>query len=160
MQAVYDEIVGRIDEFSRAYLDSEYAGLGRKAAATLCRKRPSPLLSGGSNTWAGGIVHALCTVNFGFDKAEKPHTDLSTICEFFGIAKSTVAAKGKKVRELLKMKHYSFEWILQRLVDESSMCWIISVNGYLVDARSMPVEVQEIAFEKGLIPYIPAEGRV
>jgi hypothetical protein len=29
------------------------------------------------------------------------------------------------------------------------------VNGYLVDLRTMPREVQEIAFEKGLVPYIP-----
>ena len=28
------------------------------------------------------------------------------------------------------------------------------VNGYLVDLREMPREVQEIAFEKGMIPYI------
>jgi hypothetical protein len=31
------------------------------------------------------------------------------------------------------------------------------VNGVLVDLRMMPREVQEIAFEKGLIPYIPAD---
>jgi hypothetical protein len=29
------------------------------------------------------------------------------------------------------------------------------VNGYLVDLRTMPREVQEIAFVKGLIPYVP-----
>ncbi len=31
------------------------------------------------------------------------------------------------------------------------------VNGFLVDLRNMPREVQEIAFEKGLIPYIPED---
>jgi len=35
------------------------------------------------------------------------------------------------------------------------MVWMLSVNGLIVDVRSMPREVQEIAFEKGLIPYIP-----
>jgi hypothetical protein len=29
------------------------------------------------------------------------------------------------------------------------------VNGLLADLRAMPREVQEIAFEDGLIPYIP-----
>jgi hypothetical protein len=31
------------------------------------------------------------------------------------------------------------------------------VNGLLVDLRHMPREIQEIAFEDGLIPYIPAD---
>ena len=31
------------------------------------------------------------------------------------------------------------------------------VNGLLVDLRSMPREVQQIAFDKGMIPYIPAD---
>jgi hypothetical protein len=33
------------------------------------------------------------------------------------------------------------------------------VNGLLVDLRHMPREVQEIAFAKGLIRYIPAVGK-
>ena len=31
------------------------------------------------------------------------------------------------------------------------------VNGLLVDVREMPREVQVIAYEKGMIPYIPAD---
>jgi hypothetical protein len=31
------------------------------------------------------------------------------------------------------------------------------VNGILVDLRDMPREVQQIAFKKGLIPYLPAD---
>jgi hypothetical protein len=42
-------------------------------------------------------------------------------------------------------------------VDRNPMIWILKVNGYMVDIRSMPREVQVIAFEKGLIPYIPAD---
>ena len=33
------------------------------------------------------------------------------------------------------------------------------VNGLLVDLRDMPRDVQEIAFAKGLIPYIPADRK-
>jgi hypothetical protein len=32
-------------------------------------------------------------------------------------------------------------------------------HGLLVDLRDMPREVQEIAFEDGLIPYIPADRK-
>jgi hypothetical protein len=31
------------------------------------------------------------------------------------------------------------------------------VNGLMVDLRNMPREVQEIAFEQGMIPYVPAD---
>jgi hypothetical protein len=31
------------------------------------------------------------------------------------------------------------------------------VSGILVDLRDMPREVQEIAFDKGIIPNIPAD---
>lgn len=34
------------------------------------------------------------------------------------------------------------------------------VNGLLVDLRDMPRDVQEIAFAKGMIPYIPADRKV
>jgi hypothetical protein len=34
---------------------------------------------------------------------------------------------------------------------------MLQVNGFMVDVRHVPREVQEIAFNKGLIPYIPAD---
>jgi len=37
------------------------------------------------------------------------------------------------------------------------MIWMVQVNGFFVDIRDMPLEVQEQAFEKGIIPYIPGE---
>ncbi len=47
------------------------------------------------------------------------------------------------------------EWTLPSMLDRNPLVWMAEVNGYLVDLRTMPREVQEIAFEKGLIPYIP-----
>jgi hypothetical protein len=40
-------------------------------------------------------------------------------------------------------------------LDRNPLAWMIMVNGFIVDARSMPREVQEIAYRKGLIPYLP-----
>jgi hypothetical protein len=36
---------------------------------------------------------------------------------------------------------------------------VAEVNGLLVDLRDMPRGVQEIAFPKGMIPYIPADRK-
>lgn len=157
MEKIYQELTRITDDFSAKYLNKEYAALCRKAAAALCRKRPSPLSGGSLKIWAFGIIHALGTVNFLFDKANKPYLSTGELYKIFDVAKSTGAAKGKKVRDLLKMNFYNYEWFLQRRIDESPMVWMISVNGYIVDARSLPLEIQEAAFEKGLIPYIPAD---
>jgi hypothetical protein len=37
------------------------------------------------------------------------------------------------------------------------MVWMLQVNGFLMDIRQAPRKVQEVAFQKGLIPYIPAD---
>jgi hypothetical protein len=43
-------------------------------------------------------------------------------------------------------------------MDENPLIWMVEINGFLVDIRHAPRDVQEIAFNKGLIPYIPAVG--
>ena len=34
------------------------------------------------------------------------------------------------------------------------MAWMIEVDGLVVDARRLPLEIQEVAFQKGIIPYV------
>ena len=34
---------------------------------------------------------------------------------------------------------------------------MLEVNGFLMDIRNAPRELQEVAFAKGLIPYVPAD---
>jgi hypothetical protein len=43
------------------------------------------------------------------------------------------------------------------MMDENPMVWMLEVNGFLMDIRRVPRELQEAAFAKGLIPYIPAD---
>jgi len=45
--------------------------------------------------------------------------------------------------------------MLQSLADRNPLVWMAEVNDVLVDLRDMPREVQEIVYEKGMIPYIP-----
>jgi hypothetical protein len=42
-------------------------------------------------------------------------------------------------------------------MDSNPMAWMISVNGFILDARYAPRPIQEEAFRKGLIPYLPGE---
>ena len=43
------------------------------------------------------------------------------------------------------------------VLDQNLLVWLAEVNGFLVDLRHMPREVQEIAFARGIIPYIPGD---
>ena len=157
MQARFDEITQVTDTFSQAYLNDEYASLCRQLTATLCRKRPSPLSQGKVATWACGIVHALGTVNFLFDASQTPYVPASQIASYFGLSPSTMQAKSKQIRDLLGLYQMDPNWTLPSKIDENLLAWMIQVNGLVIDARYAPREIQEEAFRKGLIPYIPGE---
>jgi hypothetical protein len=45
-------------------------------------------------------------------------------------------------------------------MEHNPMAWTVSVNGFIVDARSLPRPLQEEAYRKGLIPYLPDEKDV
>ncbi|WP_245808059.1 DUF6398 domain-containing protein, partial [Crenothrix polyspora] len=93
------------------------------------------------------------------DKSQDPHCAASDIYNHFGIASSTGQNKSKEVRDLLKMRQFSPEWTVPSKIEQNPMIWMITVNGMIVDVRYMPLEVQEIAYKKGLIPYIPGNNK-
>jgi hypothetical protein len=157
VEPAYSAIVKLTDAVCNQHLNSEYAALSRRLAATLARKRPSPILRGKPEIWACAIVYALGTVNFLFDKSQTPHMRADELCAIFGVSQSSGANKAKLIRDMLNMYQLDPNWCLPSRVDENPLVWILQVNGMMVDIRHMPREVQVIAFEKGLIPYIPAD---
>jgi hypothetical protein len=157
MQAIYDDVVALTDAVCKAHLNEEYAELCRQMTAKLARKRPSPLASGRTKTWAAAIAYTIGQVNFLFDKSQTPHMTAAALAEAFDVAQTTAGNKAKSIRDMLKIHMMDFDWTLPSRMDSNPLAWMISVNGLLVDARYMPREVQEIAFEKGFIPYIPGD---
>ena len=151
------DISGLIDQFCREHLNDEYAVLCHKLAGKLARKRPSPLLSGSPRTWASGIVRTVGWVNFLHDKSQAPYMRLGDIDAGFGISESTGAAKLAAIRQMLKIHQLDPNWCLPSRLDDNPLVWMLQVNGFMMDVRQAPREVQEMAFEKGLIPYIPAD---
>jgi hypothetical protein len=152
-------IIGLIDPFCREHLNEEYAVLCRKLAEKLARKRPSPLLHGSPNTWASGIVRTVGWVNFLDDKTQTPHMRLRDIDAGFGISESSGAAKLAAIRDMLNIRRFDPNWTLPSRLEDNPLVWILQVNGLPMDVRQAPREVQEIAFHKGLIPYIPADRK-
>jgi Domain of unknown function (DUF6398) len=152
-------VIGLIDQFCKEHLNEEYAVLCRKLAEKLARKRPSPILSGSPNTWAGGIVRTIGWVNFLHDKSQTPYMRLSDIDAVFGISESTGAAKLAAIRKMFKIQQLDPNWTVQSRLDTNPMVWMLEVNGFMMDVRQAPRKIQEIAFTKGLIPYLPADRK-
>jgi hypothetical protein len=155
MQEVFDKIVAITDEVAEKNLNEEYAQTIRYATAALCRKRPSPLLKGRVKSWACGITYAIGFVNFLFDRSQDPFMSAADLCAAFGVSKSTGGNKSKEVRDILKTFQRDPNWCLPSEMDNNPMAWLISVNGFMIDARNAPRQIQELAYEKGIIPYIP-----
>jgi hypothetical protein len=154
---VLTTINGLIDQFCREHLNDEYAMLCRKLAEKLGRKRPSPLLHGKPQTWASGIVRTIGRVNFLGDPSQTPHMKMTDIDEGFGVSEASGSAKSKVIRDLLRLRPFDPEWTLPSRMDDNPLVWMLNVNGLLMDIRHAPREAQEVAFQKGLIPYIPAD---
>ena len=157
MQSKFDTIIKATDDFCEQYLNDEYKELIHLAIVAICRKHPSPLLKVKESSWAAGVVHAVGMVNFLHDPSQTPHCKSSAIYSYFGVGASTGQGKSREIRDLLDMHQFSSEWMLPSRIEESPLVWMLTVNGMIVDIRNMPLEVQEIAYKKGLIPYIPEQ---
>ena len=155
MQARYDEIVTLTDAFCQAHLTDEYAQLCRKLAAKLSRKRPSPLARGRAKSWAAGILYTIARVNLMFDKSQTPHMRADELCRKMGVSQGTASAKSTQIMDMFDIFQMHPDWTLPSQIDENPMAWMIMVNGLVVDARHLPREIQEMAYRKGLIPYVP-----
>lgn len=156
MQEKFDRITAITDEFAKQHLNEEYAQIIRRATAALCRKRPSPLASGKEKTWACGITHAIGMVNFLFDSSQTPHITAKELYDWFGVGASTGQAKSKQVRDMLGTHQMDPKWTLESLVAQNPLNWLISIDGFLLDARTAPPEVQQALAARGLIPRIAA----
>ena len=157
VHAAHEKIVALMDAFCQEHLDEEYKTLCRKLAGLLARKRPSPLTRGKPESWASGIVRVIGWVNFIDDPSQPDHMRLSDIDRLIGVSEATGSAKSMAIRNLLKLRRFEPEWTLPGKMDQNLMAWLIQVNGLMVDARQVPREIQEEAFRKGLIPYIPGD---
>ncbi len=156
MQPAFDGIEPLITDYCNQYLNDEYRELCLHLLKKLCRKRPSPLLAGRKNTWAAAIIYAITTNNFIFDKSQPIHLTADELCTPFGLSKSTVSNKAREIRDMFNITYLNPEWQLTYLAEDNPAIWLFNVNGFVIDIRMAPVEVQEEAYQRGLIPFVPA----
>lgn len=152
----FDEIIERTDMFCERYLNDEYKQFSREMAAAICQKN-SPVLKGKPDGWAAGLIHALGRINFLTDPSQDPHMKTNAIAKAIGVSPATMHAKAKIICKGLDLQVFDPAWTLPSRLDDNPLVWMIEVNDMILDIRKAPRDVQVIAYEQGLIPYIPAD---
>jgi hypothetical protein len=150
------QVIAVTDDVCIEHLDAEYARLARSMVARLARKRPSPLVRGDARIWAAGVLYALAKVNFLFDRSQSPHMSSADLAAAVDVKPTTMANKAATINRLLNVGVYEPELTRVAMLEQHPMAWIVEVNGFLVDARRLPEELQEEARRRGLIPDLDA----
>jgi hypothetical protein len=145
------------DPVCEQHLDDEYAALCRTLTVRLGRKRPSPLDRGEPRIWAAGVVYTVGSINFLFDRSQQPHLRGDELAERIGVVKSTMANKCARIRSLLGLSWYEPELTRRGLLENNPLVWMVTMNGIVVDARTLPDDIQDEARRRGLIPGL--DGR-
>lgn len=146
----------------------KHAVVGKFYVFRYLKKYTVFLTSGGSPNKAYGVLGLadpmkevigpyVPRLNYLDDPSQKPHLKLPFIDRAFGVAESTGQGKSKAIRTMFKIRNFDPRWTLPSRMDENPVVWMLEVNGFLMDIRNAPRELQEVAFEQGLIPYIPAD---
>jgi hypothetical protein len=152
----FTEIVAITDRFCTDHLNEEYRQLCREMAVTLCREG-MPVTRGKAVGWAAGIVAAVGWVNFIGDPSQNPHMRMEDIARAIGVSPATLAAKTKVIRDELNLMRFTPAWTLPSKLGDNPLVWLVQdQSGLIIDLRHAPRHVQEEAFRRGLIPFIPA----
>ena len=56
---------------------------------------------------------------------------------------------------MFNIDFFNPEWQLNELIANNPAIWMVQINGIIVDIRTMSSEIQQQAFDMGIIPYIP-----
>lgn len=152
----FDKILELTSGFCEKHLNEEYRELCEDLTWAVYEEG-LPLEKGRPASWASGIIHAIGWVNFLSDPSHKPYMTTTELAAGFGVSVGTMMTKSRIIRDGLDLIQLDPEWCLSALLADNPLVWMIKVNGFVMDARYAPREIQEEAYRLGLIPYIPAD---
>jgi hypothetical protein len=158
-QAQHKTVKKLIEQVCKAHLNKDYAKLSLKLLDKMLFQYPDVLERGQAKSWAAGIVYAIGRVNFLFDPSQQPHLTAAQLSAAFEISQNTASAKSAQLFDLFELMQFHPEWTLPSMIESNPLVWMITVNGLLMDARHAPRDVQVMAYNQGLIPYIPADKK-
>jgi hypothetical protein len=147
------QIIDVTDAACREHLDEEYGLLTMRLVARLARKRPSPLARGDAKIWAAGAIYAVGQVNFLFDRTQTPHMTAKQLADALGVVQTTMANKAGIINRLLDVGIFEPDLSRAAMIEQHPVAWLVELEGGLVvDARTLPPDLQDEARRRGLIP--------
>ena len=152
----YAELIEIIDEFCDQHLNDEYKEVCGLLAADLCQDG-SPILKGKASSWAAGIIWSIGRANFLSDMSFEPAMTQQEFSKAIGVSPATISAKSRVIWNGLDLMPLDPNYAVASQADSNPLIWMVEVDGFIMDLRSAPRELQEAAYEQGLIPYIPAD---
>jgi hypothetical protein len=71
-----------------------------------------------------------------------------------GVVKTTMANKAGLINRTLTIGAFEPELTRSAMIAQHPMAWLVMVDGFVVDARTRPPDLQDEARRRGLIPAI------
>lgn len=105
-----EALIAHTDGFCAAHLNSEYKALCRQLIEKMARRRDVPFLRGSLEIWAAGIIHALGSMNFLFDRGTQPYVSATDIAKYFGVKPGSAAQRATMIRDTLGLDHFNHEF--------------------------------------------------
>jgi hypothetical protein len=102
--------------------------------------------------WAGAVLYAIGQVNFLFDPTQHPHIKFDGLSRLIGVSKSALATRARDIMNLLRIMPLEPEYCRRNLLAQNPLAWMVELDGIVVDARTLPTEVQTQLRQRGLIP--------
>ena len=99
-------------------------------------------MKGKLEIWAAGIIHALGSVNWMFDRSNACYTPAADINAFFGTNESTTSQKATLIKDLLDMAHGDAEFSTQDTIDNDPFAQLVMVDGMIMSITMLPEELQ------------------
>jgi hypothetical protein len=103
------------------------------------------------------VLYVLAQVNFLFDRTQSPHISAAGLATAVGVKQTTMANKAGLINRSLGIGMFEPELTRVAMLEQHPLAWIVELsNGLLVDARTLPEDMQAEARRLGLIPDIEA----
>lgn len=139
-----EKIIELVSQFCRKKINEEYEQLCIELTKKLGRKRNVPFMTGNLEIWAASIVYTIGMLNFLFDKSFEPYIPATAIHDYFGTKSSTVGAKSKLIRDLLKLDRFNNEFATSHMVESNPFNQFVMVDDLIYPISSLPEEFQKM----------------
>jgi len=151
-KAKKDERLKEIKELAGSFciehLNEELQNHVLKLCDKLGRKRMISITRGKKEIWAASIIYVIARLNFLFDTANELFLSADTICDFFGVKKSTIGNKATQIEKACNLGIGAEGFCSPEISD--AFTFVELPNGLIVPKSMLPKLgfVVELADEK------------